>query len=131
MTDIEKAVELIKKAAELGILIMPDPDHVWVAWQFEDGAEGWKNENLLTAAIDLSHSPENIAMLEEEIRKREAMPNTEMTEESKAKALAAFIAKNWHFCPINEIIHVPGCMFWGSDMCPSCILEHSNSLGGE
>lgn len=44
------------------------------------------------------------------------------------KALAAFIAENFHHCPVDEFTPVPECNCWGGTGCPGCILKHATRL---
>lgn len=127
MSRIKAASDLILKAAELGILNMPDKDHVWVAWEFEDGTEGWRNERFLSVAICFANGPENMELLKAKIRQKEQELENK-TMKTPAELLAEYIAANWHACPISESTAVPDCQCWSSAMCANCIIEHSNKL---
>lgn len=125
---IIEASDLILKAAELGILNMPDKDHVLIAWEFEDGTEGWRNESFLSAAIGLANEPENMELLKEKIQQKEQELEKQQTVKTPAELLAEHIVANWHACPLSETTAVPDCQCWGSEMCAKCIIEHSNEL---
>lgn len=124
LDEIKEAKDLIRKAAALGILNMPDENHVWMAWEFEDGAEGCRKENLLSAAISLTKEKENMDLLKEEIQKKENERKDQQAENTPAEMLAKFIAANWHACPIPEAVTVPNCQCWRSEMCAKCVMEH-------
>lgn len=53
-----------------------------------------------------------------------------ITQKQTSDLLAAFIVKNWHFCPVDENYNVPECECWGSEMCQQCIKKHADQLNG-
>ena len=50
------------------------------------------------------------------------------TPSPKEKALAAFIAENWHHCPVDENITIKDCCCWGGDHCTECLVKHATKL---
>lgn len=125
---IKEASDLILKAAELGIMNMPDENHVLIAWEFEDGTQGWRNERFLSAAIGLANEPENVELLKETIQQKEQELEKQKTVKTSAELLAEHIVANRCACPVSESASIPGCQCWGSEMCVKCIIEHSNKL---
>ena len=56
-------------------------------------------------------------MVEKPIKKAEA-----------AKLLAEFVAKTWHYCPVDENITIDNCGGWRSYMCAECIRKNAKNL---
>ena len=132
---IKEAKDLIRRAAVLGIMNMPDENHVMIACDFDDGAEGWLNDwgysstfNLFSAAITLANEPENVKLLKETIQQKEQELEKQQAVKTPAELLAEHIVANGHACPLSETAAVPNCQCWGSEMCVKCIIEHSNKL---
>lgn len=44
------------------------------------------------------------------------------------KLLAEFIVTNFHHCPVNINVDVPGCECWGEEYCKTCIRKHADQL---
>ncbi len=53
---INASIALIKRAADAGILCMPDEQHVLLFQENENGEEGWVLVPVFEAAIDLTNS---------------------------------------------------------------------------
>jgi len=45
-----------------------------------------------------------------------------------AKLLSEFVAKTWHFCPVDENITIDSCGGWRSCKCAECIRKNARNL---